>query len=100
MLPALISRESIRAGTRSRPALLRCRRCVIESSARIAAQPCDPSVHHTRSRGGHAMRSRFRPSFVLTTLVVLFVGVSGAAAPVGRAANPTNTKVAGIDVDA
>src|SRR5438876_6406457 len=46
------------------------------------------------------MRSRFRRSLVLTTLVVLFVGVSGAAAPVGRAANPTNTKVAGIDVDA
>src|SRR5207249_9320165 len=37
---------------------------------------------------------------VVTALVVLFVGVSGAAAPIGRAANPPNTKVAGIDVDA
>src|SRR5204862_413358 len=37
---------------------------------------------------------------VLTTLFALFLGVSGAAAPVGLAANPPNTKVAGIDVDA
>src|SRR6266571_8703855 len=46
------------------------------------------------------MNSRLRRSLVLTTLLTVFVGVSGAAAPVGRAANPTNTKVAGIDVDA
>jgi amidase len=46
------------------------------------------------------MNSRLRRSLVLTTLVVLFVGVAGAAAPVGLAANPTNTKVNGIDVDA
>src|SRR2546430_15946351 len=69
-------------------------------------QPCDPSVHATRSRGGHAMSSRLRRSFVLTTLLALLVAVSGAAAPTGAAApmgltaNPPNTKVSGIDVDA
>jgi amidase len=36
----------------------------------------------------------------LTVFLALFTGVSGAAAPVGVAANPPNTKVAGIDVDA
>jgi amidase len=41
------------------------------------------------------MRSRLRRSLVLTTLVGLF-----AAVPTGIAANPPNTKVAGIDVDA
>ena len=46
------------------------------------------------------MSSRVRRSLVLTTLLALLLGVSGAAAPVGLAANPTNTKVAGIDVDA
>jgi amidase len=46
------------------------------------------------------MSSRLRRSLVLTTLFALFLGVSGAAAPVGLAANPPNTKVAGIDVDA
>jgi amidase len=46
------------------------------------------------------MSSRLRRSMVLTALVVLFLGVSGAAAPVGLAANPTNTTLAGIDVDA
>jgi len=46
------------------------------------------------------MSSRLRRSLVLTTLIAFFVGVSGAAAPVGLAANPPNTKVAGIDVDA
>ncbi len=45
------------------------------------------------------MNSRFRRSLVLTTLLALFVGFAGAAAPVGVAANPPNTKVAGIDVD-
>jgi amidase len=45
------------------------------------------------------MSSRLRRSLVLTTLFALFLGVSGAAAPVGLAANPTNTKVRGIDVD-
>jgi amidase len=42
------------------------------------------------------MSSRLRLSLFLTTLVALVLGVSGAAAP----GNPTNTKVAGIDVDA
>jgi amidase len=51
------------------------------------------------------MSSRFRRSLVLTTLLALLLAVSGAAptvaaAPIGLAANPTNTKVAGIDVDA
>src|SRR5213592_438192 len=46
------------------------------------------------------MSSRLRRFLVLTTLLALFLGVSGAAAPVGLAANPPNTKVAGIDVDA
>ena len=46
------------------------------------------------------MSSRLRRSLVLTTLLALLLGVSGAAAPGGLAANPPNTKVAGIDVDA
>jgi amidase len=46
------------------------------------------------------MSSRLRRSLVLTTLVALLLGVSGAAAPTSLAANPPNTKVAGIDVDA
>jgi amidase len=46
------------------------------------------------------MSSRVRRSFVLTTLVALLLAVSGAAALTGHAANPPNTKVSGIDVDA
>jgi amidase len=46
------------------------------------------------------MRSRLRRSLVLTTLLALLLGVSGAAAPTSFAANPPNTKVSGIDVDA
>jgi amidase len=46
------------------------------------------------------MSSRLRRSLLLTTLFALLLGVSGAATPVGLAANPPNTKVAGIDVDA
>jgi amidase len=46
------------------------------------------------------MSSRLRRSLVLTTLMALLLGVSGVAALIGLAANPTNTKVAGIDVDA
>ena len=46
------------------------------------------------------MSSRLRRSLLLTTLLALLLGVSGAAAPTGLAANPPNTKVAGIDVDA
>ena len=46
------------------------------------------------------MSSRLRRSLVLTTLLALLLGVSGAAAPTGLAANPPDTKVAGIDVDA
>ncbi len=46
------------------------------------------------------MSSRLRHSLVLTTVLALLLGVSGAAAPTGLAANPPSTKVAGIDVDA
>ena len=46
------------------------------------------------------MNSRLRRSLLLTTLLALLLGLSGAAALVGLAANPPNTKVAGIDVDA
>jgi amidase len=51
------------------------------------------------------MSRRLRRSLVLTTLLALVLAVSGAAAPTGTAAvrlagNPTNTKLAGIDVDA
>jgi amidase len=46
------------------------------------------------------MSSRFRRSLLLTTLLALLLAVSGAAAPTGAAANPPNTKVSGIDVDA
>ncbi len=46
------------------------------------------------------MNSRLRRSLVLTTLLAFLLGVSGTAAPSGVAANPDNTKVAGIDVDA
>ena len=45
------------------------------------------------------MSSRFRRLLVLTAVLVLSLVASGAAAPVGLAANPTHTKVAGINVD-
>jgi amidase len=44
------------------------------------------------------MRSRFRRSVVLTTLVALVLGVSGAAALIGDG-TPPHTKVGGVDVD-
>ena len=44
------------------------------------------------------MSSRLRRSLVVTTLLALFLGVSGAAAPTGLAATPP-TIVRGIDVD-
>jgi amidase len=47
------------------------------------------------------MSSHLRHSLVLTTLLALLLGVSGAtAAPSGLAAKPPDTKVAGIDIDA
>ena len=46
------------------------------------------------------MSSRLRRSLVLTTLLALLLGVSGAAVTIGLAANTKDTKVAGIDVDA
>jgi amidase len=44
--------------------------------------------------------SRLRRSLLLTTLLALVFGLAGAAARGSLAANPPNTKVAGIDVDA
>jgi amidase len=46
------------------------------------------------------MSSRLRRSLVLTTLLALLLGVSASAGPIGLAANPPDTRVAGIDVDA
>ncbi len=43
------------------------------------------------------MSSRLRLSLLLTTLFALFLGVSGATASTGLAADSPNTKVAGID---
>src|SRR5262245_53058499 len=49
----------------------------------------------------HGMdRGRFLKLGTAAALVALALGASGAAAPVGLAANPPNTKVDGIDVDA
>ena len=46
------------------------------------------------------MSSRRRRSLLFTTVLALLLGAYGAAAPIGLAANPPNTKVSGIDVDA
>src|SRR6187455_3015677 len=46
------------------------------------------------------MSSRLRRYLVLASLLALVLGASGAAAPTGTAVSPTNTVVAGIDVDA
>ena len=46
------------------------------------------------------MSSRIRRSLVLTTLLALLLALAGAAARSGLAADPPNTTVAGIDVDA
>jgi amidase len=45
------------------------------------------------------MSSRLWRSLVLTTLLALLLGVSGAAARTSPAANTPDTRVAGIDVD-
>ena len=45
------------------------------------------------------MSSRIRRLLVFTAVLALLLGASGASAPAGLAANPTNTKVGGIDVD-
>ena len=51
------------------------------------------------------MSRRLRRSLVLTILLALLLALSGAASPTGAAVpigpvgNPTNTKLAGIDVD-
>ena len=46
------------------------------------------------------MRSRLRHSLLLAILLALVLGASGTAAPKPPAGHPTNTTVAGIDVDA
>ena len=46
------------------------------------------------------MNSSLRRSLVLTTLLTLVLGVSGAAAPIALARSPTDARVAGIDIDA
>ena len=46
------------------------------------------------------MSSRFWCSFVLTALLALVLVASGAATPTPVAGNATNTRAAGIDVDA
>jgi amidase len=45
------------------------------------------------------MSSRIRRLLVFTAVLAVLLGASGASAPAGLAANPTNTKVAGINVD-
>jgi len=46
------------------------------------------------------MASRLRRTLLLTSLLALLPVMSGAAPPVGLRGNPTDTRVAGIDVDA
>jgi len=46
------------------------------------------------------MSSPVRRSLILATVMTLLLGVSGVSAPIGLAADPTSTRVAGIDVDA
>jgi amidase len=46
------------------------------------------------------MSSRIRQSLVFTTLLALLLALAGAAARSSLAANPPNTTIAGIDVDA
>jgi len=45
------------------------------------------------------MRTPVRRSLVLSTLLALLLGVAGSSAPVASAAQPTATRVAGINVD-
>ena len=46
------------------------------------------------------MDKQLRRSLALTTRLALLLGVSLAAAPIGLARSPTDTRVAGIDIDA
>jgi amidase len=46
------------------------------------------------------MRTAFRRSLVITTLLALLAGMAGTIAPAALANSPTDTHVAGIDVDA
>lgn len=46
------------------------------------------------------MTSHLRRSLILTILLALLPGMSSAAPPIGPRGNPTDTRVAGIDIDA
>jgi amidase len=46
------------------------------------------------------MTTRLRRFLVLTTFLALVLGVSAITAPIGIPGNPTDTRVAGIDIDA
>src|SRR5688500_19387618 len=63
----------------------RCLRYIIPRvtarSRSLPHKPPAPVDRPTRLRGGPAMNSRLRRSLVLTTLLTLVLGVSGAAAP-------------------
>ncbi len=50
--------------------------------------------------GGSAMTTPLGRSLVLTTLLALVLGASALTQPIGPVGNPTDTRVAGIDVDA
>ena len=46
------------------------------------------------------MSSPVRRSLILATVAALLLGISGATAPIGQAAGPMSTRVAGINIDA
>src|SRR5262245_3270870 len=63
----------------------------------VRSAPIDRLTRPWRSR---AMTSHLRRSLVLTTRVALVLAASSAAAPIGHARSPTDTRVAGVDIDA
>ena len=66
---------------------------------RLAHRFTTRSEEARTARCGRGRRTDGR-RLVLLSLLALLLGVSGAAAPTGLAANPPDTRVAGIDVDA
>ncbi|RPH63480.1 MAG: hypothetical protein EHM89_03890, partial [Acidobacteria bacterium] len=62
--------------------------------------PSAPIDRLTRPWRSRAMTRHFRRSLVFTIHLALVLAVSGAAAPISLARSPTDTRVAGIDVDA